>query len=431
MVVAVRRNAGFELRRFTAGGAVDTSFGAGGVAPVASGTPGSEFDVARMTVDAAGRIVVVGRSGHGDDVGYVSRALVGRFTSDGKPDASFGSGAGGRGVVEVSLGGTGFMEWATAILARPDGTLVLAGARPYAAFGEYRWDTALVGLNVDGSVDRTFGVDGRTILHFSNSFIVNDLAAGAAGAIYGVAPAGTAVAVVRLRADGSVDRLFGAGGSTVTDFGAKHGVYNQTPTKLLVQTDGKPVVVLAGGADVLMARYTATGTSASTVTAAVSGGVLRITGTAAADTIRLSRLRGAVQISGVLQVFPTASFSRVEIAGLSGADVVDVSGMDVGVSVDAGPGNDWVLGGSRNDGLRGGDGNDTVFGGGGDDTLFGGVGDDYLNGGPGADQVFGDAGNDQVFAVDGRVDTVVGGAGYDRVKADDGDFLRETEGLLA
>ena len=140
---------------------------------------------------------------------------------------------------------------------------------------------------------------------------------------------------------------------------------------------------------------------------------------------------GRVEVVGLPGTFDTGLFSRVEILGLGGDDRIDLSNLLKPATVDAGDGNDVVLGGSGDDSLLGGAGHDTLFGGKGHDTLRGGDGNDYLNGGRDTDQVFGDAGNDQIFAVDQNTETIDGGDGFDRVKADVDDVLQSAEGLLA
>jgi hypothetical protein len=87
--------------------------------------------------------------------------------------------------------------------------------------------------------------------------------------------------------------------------------------------------------------------------------------------------------------------------------------------------------GPADDSLLGNAGHDTLFGGRGRDTLRGGAGNDYLNAGPGADSVFGDAGNDQFFALDQTADTLFGGDGVDRLKADQSDVASDMETVLS
>lgn len=91
------------------------------------------------------------------------------------------------------------------------------------------------------------------------------------------------------------------------------------------------------------------------------------------------------------------------------------------VEVDAGSGDDSLMGSDGNDTFYGGDGNDSLFGrggndilvgGAGNDTLFGGDGDDVLIGGTGDNVLFGEAGNDSFY-----IDT----ATTARLFGDDGD----------
>ena len=87
------------------------------------------------------------------------------------------------------------------------------------------------------------------------------------------------------------------------------------------------------------------------------------------------------------------------------------------VSVDAGPGKDFV--GTF-------DSPDSILGGPGDDDLFGGHGDDVLDGGPGNDQIDGDYGahvdGDEAVEDLGHAgsDTLIGGAGDDHLQGNGG-----------
>lgn len=75
--------------------------------------------------------------------------------------------------------------------------------------------------------------------------------------------------------------------------------------------------------------------------------------------------------------------------------------------IDAGAGNDTIIGSAASDTMRGGDGNDFISGGAGDDNIYGDKGDDILVGGDG---------NDSFYASDGN-DSYRGGAGSDGVYA--------------
>ena len=91
--------------------------------------------------------------------------------------------------------------------------------------------------------------------------------------------------------------------------------------------------------------------------------------------------------------------------------------------LDAGSGNDTIIGGDAGDDFRGADGDDRLNGGGGDDTLdggagldtiIGGAGDDELTGGSGADELSGRLGDDTILGGSGN-DSVLGGAGHDSI----------------
>lgn len=116
-------------------------------------------------------------------------------------------------------------------------------------------------------------------------------------------------------------------------------------------------------------------------------------------------------------------------------DIVDagngndrVVGSDNGNATFGGAGNDTLFGGAGNDMLVGGLGDDTLTGNAGDDilhgedgadTLQGGAGNDMLNGGTGNDSLNGGDGNDILYGEDGD-DTILGGAGNDRIYGDAG-----------
>jgi Ca2+-binding RTX toxin-like protein len=119
--------------------------------------------------------------------------------------------------------------------------------------------------------------------------------------------------------------------------------------------------------------------------------------------------------------------------------------------VEAGRGDDVIVGSAARNKLRGAGGSDVVRGGPGDDVmegalsytnvaragdrdrLYGGAGHDFLAagsrgssllvGGPGQDQIDGGPGRDAIRAADGEADRVTCGRGVDRVVADGHDFV--------
>ena len=88
------------------------------------------------------------------------------------------------------------------------------------------------------------------------------------------------------------------------------------------------------------------------------------------------------------------------------------SSLNLGNTIFAGAGNDFITGGLLNDTVKAGSGDDEVYGGEGDDQIFGGKDDDKLDGGGGDDTIFGSKGNDILYGCRGD-DKLYGGKGAD------------------
>jgi len=101
---------------------------------------------------------------------------------------------------------------------------------------------------------------------------------------------------------------------------------------------------------------------------------------------------------------PEGDSREVLVVGTAGDDVICLGELEDGFAyrVEAGAGDDVVLGGA---------GDDVILGGPGEDSLFGRGGNDHLEGGLGADVIYGGEGFDTVVGTD-RADTVVGTEGW-------------------
>lgn len=118
-----------------------------------------------------------------------------------------------------------------------------------------------------------------------------------------------------------------------------------------------------------------------------------------------------------------------EAAGFTGTAEDDrFFGLFASISVSAGGGDDFVLGGTGKVQASGGAGNDTLYGGSTGDTLNGGSGSDLILGGSGNDRISGWAtsledtapdGADQLSGMAGN-DTLEGGRGADFMTGDEG-----------
>jgi uncharacterized delta-60 repeat protein len=178
----------------------------------------------------------------------------------GELDASFDT----DGLVTTNFPSVG-SERADALALQADGKLVAAGS---AGAGSSRF--GLARYNGDGTLDSTFDGDGLVLTAFpeSGSADANALAVQpdgklvAAGGV-GFIPSGFAVA--RYNADGSLDSSFGGDGRVVTGYPPTPGGFTFSPARgLVLQPDGKIVVAgnttIAGDCRFALARYNADGT---------------------------------------------------------------------------------------------------------------------------------------------------------------------------
>lgn len=131
-----------------------------------------------------------------------------------------------------------------------------------------------------------------------------------------------------------------------------------------------------------------------------------------AHTILISQDANNTSVSdnGVVTVFPNAQAKNFTIYTDDQADYISLYLVNATSYIDAGEGNDSVVGGNLGD---------TVYGEGGADSLAGINGDDILVGGNGNDSVFGGPGTDYVSG--GHTGfTYNGGDGTDLIKGGDG-----------
>ncbi|PNY79597.1 hypothetical protein [Deinococcus koreensis] len=144
-IVAVGGDGDFKAARYTAAGALDSTFGSGGkVSAVFSGSIGVANAVA---VDAQGRLMLAGTSEN-------DTAVV-RLTANGALDTTFG--AGGKQIVKLSDN----WDSATGLAVQTDGKLVLGGwvYEGNSSAGNF----AVTRLEGNGARDAGFGQNGTTL----------------------------------------------------------------------------------------------------------------------------------------------------------------------------------------------------------------------------------------------------------------------------
>lgn len=164
--------------------------------------------------------------------------------SPGALDASFGLG----GKITTGQGANGVND----VTTQADGKIVVVGS----CTREDNLDFCVHRYNSNGSIDRTFGIDGRVLTDFTNQ---NDIGFGVAiqpdgkiivaGTIFN--DAGTEIsAFARYLPNGSLDSSFDGDGKATFDTPAA----NELLSDVAVQGDGKIVAVGFAGADFLVIR---------------------------------------------------------------------------------------------------------------------------------------------------------------------------------
>lgn len=367
----------FALARYLPSGALDTTYGAGGLV-ITEFPPGFFGEIWDAIFSGDGKILVVGNRRSDSDV-HQSDIAIARYTSAGALDPTWGDSG-------LVVGDFGAFEEAAGVALDSAGRVVIAGRRSpefYVSDG----DMLVARYQMNGALDTSFGSAGSTLVDFGDgASAASDLAIQPDGKIVVVGTRypyayGTSYvfALARLTDGGLTDSSFGGGDGQVTTAFPEAGHFSFA-TSVAIQSDGKILVagvtIRYNGADdpatvyTTVARYLATG----------SAPVCNFIGTAGSDYI----------------------------IGTSGNDVIC-----------AGDGDDIIEGGSGNDLIYAGNGNDTVSGGFGDDTVFGGDGNDTIKGDRDRDALYGEAGADRLVG-GGEPDYLSGGQGADVVDGKDG-----------
>jgi uncharacterized delta-60 repeat protein len=246
-------------------GVFDPGFGTNGLLQTTfTGTAGSARAVA---VQSNGKLVVVGYTQNAaTDFDFA----LARYNSDGSLDPSFDGD--GRQTTDFDTHGLDQgQDFATAVAIQTDGKIVVVGGSNNPGMTGTRF--GICRYNTNGSLDSSFGSGGKVTVDFAGLFdvatgivIQSDQKIVVAGRADFVLSGGTVnFALTRLNANGSLDTSFGSNGKVSTDFGGYDSLEG-----MMLQSDGK--IVVAGGiqtvqewfpseatADFVLVRYLSTG----------------------------------------------------------------------------------------------------------------------------------------------------------------------------
>ena len=382
------------LVRIKSNGLIDSTFGKSGFKTLAIASSAVKVNPV-MSTDSADRLVALVYSD--------STPQLHRYSTAGAPDTTFAS-AGRLNVSNIS------------IVKQPSLTIqnnnsILIGTNSSSQSALYRYSP-------DGSLDTTFGNNGKVELRINNNTNNGDVDLAATVQTLQVLDNGKIAAIdgsamFRLNEDGSADTSFDTDGQAYVPYSSQPAI------------DGVGRLVVYGEL-----RY-----AARAVATLTPNGVLYIQGDDLDNNINVRLIRSTVRISsGNVYDFPAKSITRITTDMLKGNDVLTIS-YDKPHAIHLGDGNDQVFCSSMNVTVHGGTGNDTIVTGTGNDYILPEAGNDSVDSGDGIDTILDgidstvtDSDNDFVNAGTGN-DLIKLAFGNNTIWAGDGDdSIRTGEG---
>lgn len=187
---------------------------------------------------------------------------IARYNTDGSPDASFG----GDGIVITPVG-TGISSAAGyGATIQPDGKILQPG---FYYTSQHKDAFVVIRYNTTGSLDNSFAGNGKAPIVFDGNTEASSIVLQSNGEIIVAGSATDAslksnVALARLKTNGSIDNSFGTNGKVITDFsGDDHG------NACVLQKDGKVIITgmrtLQNKNIIIAARYITASSFASTI----------------------------------------------------------------------------------------------------------------------------------------------------------------------
>jgi uncharacterized delta-60 repeat protein len=285
----------FALARYHRDGTPDATFGDNG--KVVTDFDATHRDQANaVAIQGDGKIIAAGFTsftGSNDNTDFA--LALARYHADGTPDSSFGNG--GKVVTNISNPSDFniyYRESINAIAIQSDGKIIATGT----AFLNFTqsMDFTTIRYHADGSLDQSFGANGRVFTNFTNTTpseandsageisLQNDGKIIIAGRVHHLS---FDYGIARYNSDGSPDATFGQGGQIATNLPRQASGNAGKETAMTVQADGKIIVggftQTNGVNHFALSRYQANGNFDSTfgnggqVTTNLSGAVRSLT----------------------------------------------------------------------------------------------------------------------------------------------------------
>jgi len=204
----------FALVRYTIDGSLDPTFNGNGIVTTDFGD--DDYGIA-VTLQPDGKILVAGYSGGGLDPSIDGDFALARYLPNGSLDTTF------HGDGKVTTDFYGHSDISNAVAVQPDGKVILAGGAAIGTTYSY-YDFALARYTETGALDPSFGNHGKTTIDFHGYHdMVNSIGVQDDGKILAVGYTGYSTpasdfAIARYTSAGSLDTTFGYEGKVITDF---------------------------------------------------------------------------------------------------------------------------------------------------------------------------------------------------------------------
>ena len=222
-------NDNFLVMRLEPDGTLDTGFGDNGIAAVNTSVYGDNATAIALQPD--GKIIVAGNTNNGS-IEYIA---VLRLTADGTLDGSFGN----AGVFLYSRPDGGWCD-AYGVAVQPDGRILVTGSASEASTAVAYRDVLTMRLDVNGSLDTSYGTGGVTL--FGSNYSNENYEIGRAVAVLpdGDILVNASILLIRQNSDGTLDTQFGDNG--VAPYQEMAQSYELYTTQMALTADRKIVV---------------------------------------------------------------------------------------------------------------------------------------------------------------------------------------------
>jgi uncharacterized delta-60 repeat protein len=254
----------FGLARYDSSGNLDVSFGTNG--KVTTDFFHGFDEINAMVLQSDGKIVVAGSASQG--INALPHFALARYDSNGNLDASFGTN--GKVFTNFSSGTSDVAsDVAFALAIQGDGKIIAAGFA-FESIEEHFSNFAMARYNSNGSLDASFGINGKVITDFSGGLdVATSIALQTDGKIVlaGFTEMGNQTpsdfALARYDSSGNLDTSFGTNGKVITDFFGQddriHAIVLQSGGKIIAAGFASIDPFSGRDSDFALARYDTNG----------------------------------------------------------------------------------------------------------------------------------------------------------------------------